>query len=124
MNYFDHNHERRVDQPMAAALMVKKNVIGEIDGFDQRYKMFFNDVDLCRKIYDKGSDIIFYPEAKVFHTKGVSIYKDRERMIRVWTDDCLSYFKKNNYNFLVYSFLWISLKLSVILRILLYKLKR
>lgn len=124
MNYFSHNEQAEVDQPMAAALMVKKRVLDEIGNFDERYLMFFNDVDLCRKIYDKGYKIIFYPDAKLIHKKGVSIYKDRVRMIKLWNEDCLSYFKKYHYNFFLYNWLFVSLKLSGYLRILLYNLKK
>jgi len=124
MNYFSHDEQVRVDQPMAAALMVKKSVLDEIDNLDERYFMFFNDVDLCRKIYDKGYKIIFYPNAKIIHQKGVSIYKNRVRMIKLWNEDCLSYFRKYHYNFFLYNWLSISLKLSEYLRILLYKLKK
>ncbi len=124
MGDFSHNKEAVVEQPMAAALMVKKKALYEIDNFDERYLMFFNDVDLCRKIYERDYEIIFYPEAKVIHSKGVSIYKDRERMIRIWNNDCLKYFKKYHYNFFFYYWLLVSLKLSGFLRILLYKLKK
>lgn len=124
MNYFGHDEERKVEQPMAAALMVKKKVLNEIDNFDERFKMFFNDVDLCRKIHDKGYSIVFYPGSKIIHEKGVSIYKDRERMIRVWNEDCLSYFKKYNNNFLLNGWLHLSLKISGIIRILFYKIKK
>ncbi|MEO8665389.1 MAG: glycosyltransferase family 2 protein [Ignavibacteria bacterium] len=123
MNYFDHDREEIVDQPMAAALLVRKNLMTDVNNFDERYSMFFNDVDLCKKIYGKGYDILFYPMAKIFHSKGVSIYKDRARMINIWNNDCLSYFKKYNYNLFLYSWLSVSLKLSGYFRIFLYKLK-
>jgi GT2 family glycosyltransferase len=124
MNYFSHDEERKVEQPMAAALMVRRKVLKEIDNFDERYKMFFNDVDLCKKIYEKGYSIIFYPDSKIVHEKGVSIYKDRERMIKIWNEDCLSYFKKYNNNILLYGWLYISLKISGYLRILYYKIRK
>ncbi len=124
MNYFSHDEERTVEQPMAAALMVKRKVLKEIGNFDERFIMFFNDVDICRKIYDKGYFIVFYPAAKITHEKGVSIYKDRVRMIRIWNEDCLSYFKKHNKNYLLYGWLFISLKVSGFLRILFYRLTK
>jgi len=124
MNYFSHDEERKVEQPMAAALMVKRKVLNEIDNFDERYKMFFNDVDLCRKIYDKGYSILFCPDSKIIHEKGVSIYKDRERMIRIWNEDCLRYFKKYNNNILLYSWLFVNLKISGFLRILFYRIRK
>lgn len=122
MKYFSHDEETKAEQPMAAALMIKKKVLDEIDNFDERYNMFFNDVDICKKIYDKGYDIIFYPDSKIIHSKGISIYKDRERMIKVWNDDCLRYFKKYHNNLLLYYWLYVSLKVSGFFRIILYKL--
>ena len=122
MNYFSHNEERVVEQPMAAALMVKKKILDEAGNFDERFLMFFNDVDLCRKIREKGFNIIFFPEAKAEHEKGVSIYKDRVRMIKVWNEDCLKYFKKYHYNIILYSWLYLSLKFTGFFRILFYKI--
>lgn len=124
MNYFDHDTEYKVDQPMAAALMIKKSVLDNIDNFDERYKMFFNDVDICKKIYDSGKNIIFFPEAEVIHIKGVSIYKDRVKMIRIWNKDCAEYFKKYHNNILLYNLLKAGLTLSGAVRILLYKLTK
>ncbi len=122
MNYFSHDTETVVDQPMAAALMIKGNVLRKAGSFDERFLMFFNDVDMCRKIYAEGYEILFCPRAKMIHAKGVSIYKDRERMIRIWNDDCLNYFKKYNNNILLYVWLSISLKISGFFRILINKL--
>lgn len=124
MNYFDHNEERIVEQPMAAALMIKRKVLNEINNFDERYRMFFNDVDMCRNIYEKGYVIDFFPGSKIIHEKGVSIYKDREKMIRIWNEDCLSYFKKHHYNLLLYNWLLVSLRVSGFFRIFFYKLKK
>jgi len=113
MNYFNHNELSEVQQPMAAALMIKKNVMDKVNGFDERYKMFFNDVDLCKSIVDAGYKIYFYPDAKIFHIKGASIYKDRKNMLRVWNDDCIKYFKKHYNNFLLTPLLGLGLKLSL-----------
>ncbi len=105
MRYFDHDSVREVEQPMAAALLIKKSVLDEVGMMDERYKMFFNDVDLCKKLKDAGYKIMFYPGAKIIHSKGRSIYKDRKNMIRVWNKDCLKYFKKYHYNFILYPLL-------------------
>ncbi|MBS1492860.1 MAG: glycosyltransferase family 2 protein [Bacteroidetes bacterium] len=113
MNYFNHNEIDEVEQPMAAALMIKKNVMDKVNGFDERYKMFFNDVDLCKSIVDAGYKIYFYPDSKIFHLKGASIYRDRKNMLRIWNDDCVTYFKKHYNNFLLIPLLSIGLKLSL-----------
>lgn len=94
MGGFKHDESRFVEQPMAAALLIKKSTLVELSFMDERFKMFFNDVDLCKKIFDSGGKIYFDADVKMFHSKGVSIYKDRKRMLTVWQDDCLKYFKK------------------------------
>lgn len=122
MKYFPHNETAEVEQPMAAALIVKKKILDEVGNMDERFKMFFNDVDLCKKIIDKGYKIIFYPEAKIRHSKGVSIYKDRANMIKVWTKDALAYFNKHK-NSALYPVFALGLNFTGFFRRIYYKFK-
>lgn len=124
MGDFNHENEAEVEQPMGAALMIKSKTLEDAGIFDEDFQMFFNDVDLCKRISDKGYKIIFYPGSKFYHTKGVSIYKDRVRMIKIWNNDCLKYFKKHKKNFILYFMLVLSLKITGVLRILYYKLAK
>jgi len=122
MKYFEHQSERFVEQPMAAALMVKRDVLEKIDYLDERFFMFFNDVDLCKKIYDVGYKILFFPKAKIYHKIGVSILKNRVKMIRVWNEDCLKYFQKHHYSKILHFILSLSLKATGFFRIIFTKL--
>lgn len=112
MNNFAHDTEREVEQPMGAALMIKQSVLKEVDYFDDMYDMFFNDVDLCKKVKLAGYKIIFYPTAQIVHRKGISVYKNRAYMISLWNKDCLRYFKKFHYNIILYPLLFFFLHLS------------
>lgn len=123
MRYFDHNSIREVDQPMGAALLMKRKVLESVGGLDERFIMFYNDVDFCKRISDAGFKIIFYPDAKVRHSTGVSIYKDRSAMIKHWNSDCLKYFRKHDYSPIPYFFLFTGLKVTGFLRIILQKFK-
>lgn len=122
MKSFDYSHDDDVEQPMAAALMIKRPVLDEVGNMDERFEMFFNDVDLCKKIIDKGYKIRLQTESKVVHEHGVSIHKDRIRMIKIWNRDCVKYFEKHHNSALLLLWLKINLKISEILRILYYKL--
>ena len=124
MKYFDYNIDSDVQQPMAAALMIKKDVLEGIKNMDERFEMFFNDVDLCRKVIDTGRKIRFIYSAKVIHAHGASIYKDRIRMIKVWNHDIIEYFKKYHNNVILLMWLKFNLKISEILRILYYKITK
>ncbi|MCF7797681.1 MAG: glycosyltransferase family 2 protein [Lentisphaeria bacterium] len=81
MGDFNHAYPREVDQPAAAALMVRGSLLRELKGFDRQFPMFFNDVDLCRRIHAAGYKILFQPEAQVVHLGGSSVLKNRTTMI-------------------------------------------
>ncbi len=122
MEYFDYEKDSDVLQPMAAALMIKKNVLDKTGNMDEKFEMFFNDVDLCRKIIDNGFKIRYIKDARAIHKKGASIYKNRVKMIKTWNKDCIKYFKKYHYNLILINWLKLNLFISGIIRILYYKL--
>lgn len=124
MKYFGYSHDEDVNQPMAAALMIKKSVLENVGFMDEKFEMFFNDVDLCKRIIDSNFKIRFLKDAEVIHKKGVSIYKDRINMIKVWNKDCVKYFEKHLTNPFLIPWLKINLKISEIIRILFIKLFR
>lgn len=119
--YMDYSKEQDIEQPMAAAFMLKKDLPENISCMDERFRMFFNDVDLCKKIYDSGFKIRFLPNAVVTHEHGASIKKDRANMIRIWNEDCLKYFEKHFGKGLLLVWLKINLKITGIIRIFLLK---
>jgi len=48
MTWWDYDDERPVDQPMASALMVRREVLDEVGVMDESFPIFFNDVGLRR----------------------------------------------------------------------------
>lgn len=122
MRYFSHEELSEVEQPMGAALMIKNDLLKRINYMDERFYMFFNDIDTCKQIYNLGYKIYFIPDAKIYHKTGKSIFKDRARMIKAWNRDCLKYFKKNGYNPLLHFFLFIVLKTTGFIRVIFVKI--
>ncbi|MFC1517244.1 glycosyltransferase family 2 protein, partial [Candidatus Margulisiibacteriota bacterium] len=59
MSYWQHDNERVVDQPMGAALAVRKDVVNEIGLMDGRFYMYFDEVDWCYRIKKAGYEIWF-----------------------------------------------------------------
>lgn len=122
MKYFNYDRNSDVLQPMAAALMINMESIEKSDFMDERYEMFFNDVDLCKKIIDKGKKIRFLIAPRIIHKHGESVKKDKIRMIKIWNRDCTQYFKKHHNYPILLLWLKINLKFSEIIRILFYKI--
>lgn len=87
---FNHEHRMSVEQPQGACLMFRQAVLRKIGIWDERFFMFFSDVDWCKRVKDRGYEIIFEPQAKVIHKKGASVFRNRPGMI--WTSH-LSFYK-------------------------------
>lgn len=62
----DENHDeiREADWLLGACFIVKHP---QANLFDERYFMYFEDVDLCRQIKARGLKVIYYPLATVIH---------------------------------------------------------
>lgn len=62
-----------VPQPMASALMIKRDCWEAVGPMDERFPIFFNDVDWCYRLYKHTNyKIYLYPEAKAIHNHGAS----------------------------------------------------
>ena len=62
-----------VDQPAAAALMIRREAYDEVEGFDERFfPAWYEDVDFCYRIKKKGWEIFFLPAAEFVHGGGYS----------------------------------------------------
>jgi GT2 family glycosyltransferase len=55
-----------------ACMMVPRRIFEEVGGFDERLRVVLNDVDLCLKIRQRGSLIVYTPQAALFHYEGSS----------------------------------------------------
>ncbi|MBZ0201760.1 MAG: glycosyltransferase family 2 protein [Ignavibacteria bacterium] len=116
MKYFDYTKDADVSQPMAAAFMTGRQALEETGNMDERFEMFFNDVDMCKKIIDSGKKIRLLTSAAVVHEHGLSVHKDRVRMIKIWNKDCYKYFEKYHKNTLLLIWLKINLIISGFVR--------
>ncbi len=67
MSDFDHGKTQKVELLTGAAMMLPRAVFDRVGGFDDRYFLFMEDFDLCKKVRRAGYDIVYYPEAKVEH---------------------------------------------------------
>jgi len=95
MGDFDHKSFREVDQPMGACVMVKRITIEKTGNMDERFLMFFNDVDWCKRIKDAGWKIVFNPDAVVEHVLGGSVRQVRSSMILQSHIGFYRYFEKH-----------------------------
>jgi GT2 family glycosyltransferase len=63
---------RDVDWVSGAALWFRRSALDRVGGWDERFFMFLEDVDVCRSIAAAGGRIRYEPAARVVHVVGVS----------------------------------------------------
>ena len=63
---------READWVSGAALAIRRDLFGELGGFDEKMFMYFEDIDLCKRVRAAGIKIIYFPEEKIKHLGGKS----------------------------------------------------
>lgn len=82
------------DWVSGGAMMIKKDLFLELDGFDGNYFMYFEDVDLCLQAKKKGWKVVVHPKAKIFHKSGQS-FSDSRKKKKYYYNSQGYYIKKN-----------------------------
>ncbi|NIR51906.1 glycosyltransferase family 2 protein [candidate division KSB1 bacterium] len=101
MGDFNHLSCRCVDQPQGACLLFERRLLDQVGLWDERFPMFFSDVDWCKRVKSHGYEILFEPAAKVVHYKGLSIKQKRPAMICSSHRSFYMYFKKHKHDFII-----------------------
>ncbi len=95
MRDFDHLTSRDVDQPPGACFVVRRDEYAAGGGLDPELFLFFNDVDLCRRLWNAGRRIRYLAEAEVVHHGGAST-KAFSQFVVVWHRNRLAYYRKHH----------------------------
>lgn len=76
---FDETREQAVPCVLGAFVLLRLSAWELVGGFDERFFLMYEDVDLCRKLAQKGGTLRYWPEARIVHTGGQSWKTDRPR---------------------------------------------
>lgn len=92
---FDYTQEAKVDSVRGSFFVIRREVIQKLGGLDERYFIWFEEVDYCRQVMTAGWDVMYTPVAKCVDYVGrsfalVSGYKKQ----KFFTKSMLTYFRK------------------------------
>lgn len=99
-----HDTARKVDQVMGACFLVRQKVFDQIGLLDEKYFIWFEEVDFCRRAQQAGWNTYFTPRAEVFHDKGASFDQVLSPRKQIWFNrSLLRYFRQHEsiFSFLV-----------------------
>jgi GT2 family glycosyltransferase len=93
----DISSHSEVEQPAGAFFMVRRTVWQELGGFDTAFfPIWFEDVDFCRRVRDRGFRLHYVPEAVAKHTGGHSVPRlSLEMRLIYWYRGLLRYSAKH-----------------------------
>src|SRR5271157_2075616 len=93
----DYSQQQEVEQPAGACLAVTRAAWDSIGGFDESfYPVWFEDVDLCKRLLEYGTKIVYCPTAHFRHSgaHSVSQFSLREKQV-FWYGNMLGYARKH-----------------------------
>ncbi len=97
----DNDSPKEVDWVQGSAMMFKKDTIDKVGLWDEKFFMYFEDSDWCRRIRQKGYKIIYLPSATMVHyyhrtSKKLGIIGDLifNKYTRIHVFSAIKYFKK------------------------------
>lgn len=67
-----YDDSRRVPWALGAALALRRQALDEIDGFDESFFLYYEEVDLCLRLGSAGWEVHFTPVTTVTHVGGAS----------------------------------------------------
>ncbi|HMR55166.1 MAG TPA: glycosyltransferase family 2 protein [Candidatus Doudnabacteria bacterium] len=90
----DPNKESEIDACSGAYMLMSRAAYQATGGFDERYFMYGEDLDLCREIREAGFKIWWYPKTSCIHYRGQSTKKTAQRTLRAFYQANWIYYKK------------------------------
>jgi GT2 family glycosyltransferase len=88
--------QQPVDQVMGAALLARNEMIGKIGPLDERFWIWFEEVDWCKRAREAGWKVMYEPRASIVHRGAVSFSHLRGmRKTRLWTMSSIRYARKH-----------------------------
>jgi GT2 family glycosyltransferase len=78
---WDHEQTDRVDQVMGAFLLMRRELFERLQGFDERYFVYYEDVDLCASVRRGGRDVVHYADAQAWHHGGGTTEQVKDRRL-------------------------------------------
>jgi GT2 family glycosyltransferase len=93
----DNDQPEERDILMGIAVLFRKKVLDEIGGFNEKYKLYFTDDEICHRITKKGYKLMSLPYEKIIHHHSVSISR-LSGANKILDEDAIVYLKdKMNY---------------------------
>lgn len=100
MSDFDRGETRDVDWLLGAVLIVRRSALADVGLLDERFFLYFEDTDWCRRFREAGHRVTFVTDAEMVHyherlsARGPWLLSPFRRSTRTHISSCIKYFRK------------------------------
>jgi GT2 family glycosyltransferase len=115
-NHLEIDSIGEVEILVGAFMFLKKDVYDAVDGFDEDYFMYGDDIDLSYKVLKAGYDNYYFGETTIIHFKGESTLRDVTYAKRFFGAMQIFYKKHFKRNIIFNAIVWLGVKLAFWLR--------
>jgi GT2 family glycosyltransferase len=84
-----------VDWVSGACMVVNRKAIEVVGGMDDRFFLYWEDADWCRRMWKSGWKVIYYPKASVCHFTGMSSQKEVLKSVTEFHKSAYRLFEKH-----------------------------
>lgn len=95
MTDWDHEESRAVDVVQGAFLLVRRAAFEKLGGFDERFFMYYEDVDLAYRARKAGWAAYYFAGAQAFHRGGGTTGKIPATRLSYWLTNRMRYVDKH-----------------------------
>jgi GT2 family glycosyltransferase len=99
---------REVGWVQSAAMLVRRDAVARVGWLDERFFVYGDDVDLCRRLRDRGGRILHVPAAEAVHHEQLSTGAVPERRIVEFARNRDRYMRKHHSPLAAWSVRWLS----------------
>jgi len=80
----DLTRDARVDTVSGAVMLLRTEAFDAVGRFDEGFRMYFEETDLCRRFQDRGHAVAFCPAARATHQHGASTRQTSVRQVEYY----------------------------------------
>jgi len=84
-----------VDWVSGACMVVRRKALEEVGMLDDRFFMYWEDIDWCKRMWDSGWKVVYWPAVKIMHHVGGSSDSIVIRPVLEFHKSSILYFKKH-----------------------------
>jgi len=81
-----------VDWVSGACMLARRDALQDVRGFDERYFLYWEDADICRRLRARGYHVRYVPGATAIHRVGQSSRSAKAAAIRAFHDSAYLYY--------------------------------